>query len=279
MSIVNITAYRFMALSRQELPVYQNQLKTLAQTHALKGTILLSEEGINLNLSGLAENIKAYQCALNETAVFAELTYKESISEKPPFSRLLVRIKKEIIQMGCDNIQPVNETAPYLSPEKLKAWYQQGRDMVILDTRNTYEVALGTFAQAIDLNLETFREFPQAIENLPDSMKEKPIVTFCTGGIRCEKAAVLLQQKGFQEVYQLEGGILNYFAQCGGEYFNGECFVFDDRVAVSTQLKETYTRLCKKCGSALTAKQADQDCRCYIFPSNPNSHDSHHQNA
>jgi UPF0176 protein len=262
MNIVNIAAYKFIALDANELLALQTTLKEKAQVCELKGTILLSAEGMNLMLAGARDNIRAFQQFLAEIPAFTDLTYKESLSEDWPFNRLIVRSKKEIIRMDCDEVQPVVEKADYVSPQTLQQWYEQQRDMVIIDTRNDYEVSLGTFEQALDLKLTTFSEFPQAIENLPEWMKEKPVVTFCTGGIRCEKAALLLRKKGFREVYQLEGGILNYFAQCGGEHFRGECFVFDNRVAVNPRLRETDTRLCKVCGNPLTVAQLDDHCCC-----------------
>lgn len=236
MRLVNIAAYQFVALSETQLIDLQKKLKEKAQVEALKGTILLSHEGINLMMAGEPDGIENYKAFL--ATLFSNLTYKESLSEKEPFSKLLVRIKKTIIHMGTDEVDAVNEKTAYVTPKMLKAWYEEKKDMIVLDVRNDYEKNFGTFAEAIDLNIPTFRDFPEAVEKLPEDFKNKPIVTFCTGGIRCEKAAVLLQKKGFKEVYQLEGGILNYFSQCGGDYFEGDCFVFDNRIAIDAQLKE-----------------------------------------
>ena len=168
---------------------------------------------------------------------------------------MLVRLKREIISMGIDEIQPEKQTVPRISPQQLKQWYDDGRDMVVLDTRNAYECALGSFDNAVDLDLDTFRQFPDAIDWVSEEIKSKPVVTFCTGGIRCEKAAELMKRKGFQNVYQLDGGILNYFEQIGGEHWHGECFVFDKRVALNTQLQETDTTQCYACRQVLTIDQ------------------------
>lgn len=241
---INISGYKFVALPAAELTTWQTTLKTEAAAHALKGTILLSEEGINAFLSGTREAIDAYVAYLQGIAYFHDITFKESVSDVMPFSRLLVRIKQEIISMGIEAVRPHEKTAPYLAPEALKQWYDEQRDFIILDTRNDYEIAVGSFDQAVDLHIENFRQFPEAIQSLPEDYKQKPVVTFCTGGIRCEKAAAYMQQQGFKEVYQLEGGILSYFEKVGGDHYHGECFVFDDRLTVNPQLAATDTERC-----------------------------------
>lgn len=255
MKIVNIAAYKFVTLKEAALPQWRIELKEKALQCDLKGTILLSTEGINLILAGSHNDIDAYKNFLERYSVFQGLFYKESFSDYKPFTRMLVRLKKEIISMGRPEIEPEQKTAPRLSPQAFKQWYQEKRDMIVLDTRNDYEFEMGTFENAVDLNLETFRAFPDAIDLLPDSMKEKPVVTFCTGGVRCEKAAQLMLDKGFKEVYQLDGGILNYFEQCGGDFYHGECFVFDQRVALDSDQRETQTTQCYACRSTLTVEQ------------------------
>ncbi|WP_423062949.1 rhodanese-related sulfurtransferase [Candidiatus Paracoxiella cheracis] len=255
MNIINIAAYKFVTLTENDLPKLRIALREEAMQCNLKGTILLSLEGINLILAGLHDDIEAYKAYLESFESFQGLVYKESVSDYKPFTRMLVRVKKEIISMGREEIKPEHETAPRISPEEFKRWYEEKRDMVVLDTRNDYEVALGTFDEAIDLNLETFRGFPDAVDLLPAWMKEKPIVTFCTGGVRCEKGAELMRKKGFKNVYQLDGGILSYFEKCGGEHYHGECFVFDHRVAVDTKLNETATTQCYACRSPLTVEE------------------------
>ncbi len=230
--ILHIAAYRFVTLSTAQLAEWRGLFKVQAQLYGLKGTILLSSEGINLFLAGGSENIAEFKNFLSTFPQTANLSFRETGSEKQPYKRLLVKIKKEIISMGEPEIQPEKNAAEYLEPSTLKEWLQQKRSVVILDTRNQYEVEKGTFKEAINLGLKNFRSFPRAAKQLPDEMKQMPIVTFCTGGIRCEKAALWLKKQGYQEVYQLQGGILNYFEQCGREYFQGECFVFDERVMI-----------------------------------------------
>lgn len=231
-NILNIAAYRFIALQENILPEWRVILKNKAVDCGLKGTILLSSEGINLFLAGLQENITEFQNFLAEFPELKGLTFRQTWSEHQPFKRLLVRLKKEIISMGQADIQPEQGPAPYIEPQTLRQWYEQGRPMLVLDTRNQYEVECGTFANALSLGLKNFRSFPQAVAQLPPEAQQTPIVTFCTGGIRCEKAALWLKKLGFSEVYQLHGGILNYFEQCGSDYFQGQCFVFDERTTV-----------------------------------------------
>src|SRR3989338_4079091 len=251
--IVNLSGYRFVSLQADALPVLRADLLTAAKGFALKGTILLSTEGINAFLAGTRDNVDAFLAVLRAAPEFDGLEFKESFTDYQPFNRMLVRIKKEIIPMRNNAIKPSEKTAPSISPETLRQWYLEKRDMIVLDTRNEYEVQLGTFENAMDLHLAHFHNFSDAVDYLPESMKEKTVITFCTGGIRCEKAAELMVQKGFKNVYQLSGGILNYFEQCGGDFYTGECFVFDQRVAVDSQLKETKTKQCFDCRTPLHA--------------------------
>ncbi|EKD77020.1 MAG: pseudouridine synthase, RluA family [uncultured bacterium] len=251
LSIVNLSGYRFVSLHDTQLPQLRADLKAKTVACALKGTLLLSREGINVFLAGTRENIDAFLIFFRSIPEFTDMWFKESFTDYQPFNRMLVRLKKEIIPMGESTVVPSIKTAPYISPEELRQWYAENRDMVVLDTRNVYEIKLGTFDHAMDLHINHFREFNEAIDFLPDEMKEKIIVTFCTGGIRCEKAAELMAQKGFKNVYQLNGGILNYFEKCGGDFYHGECFVFDQRVAVNSALQETDAKQCFDCRAAL----------------------------
>lgn len=249
--IVNLSGYLFVSLPEEQLPRMREDMKTKALACSLKGTILLSPEGINAFLAGTRLNVDTYMTYLQGIPAFAALRFKESFSDYQPFNRLLVRLKKEIIPMNKASVVPEQKTAPYVSAATLKQWYAEKKDMVVLDTRNDFEVALGTFENAMDLNLGHFREFDEAIDFLPQDMKEKTVVTFCTGGIRCEKAAELMAQKGFKNVYQLDGGILKYFEECGGDFYKGDCFVFDQRVALNSALQETQTKQCFDCRTPL----------------------------
>lgn len=250
--ILNVAAYKFVELET-ELEERRQKLKEFCFELGLRGTILLSPEGINMFVAGEPEQVHALLAHLRTTAEFADLEVKESFSEKVPFRRMLVRIKKEIIPCGIASVQPGERTSPKLTAKELKQWLDEGRSFRLLDTRNKYEVDLGTFAQAEHLELDHFRDFPEAIESLPEEAKDEPIVMFCTGGIRCEKAGPLMEQEGYREVYQLDGGILKYFEECGGEHYEGSCFVFDGRVALDPELNPTGNLLCFACQAVLTA--------------------------
>ena len=260
MAIINISTYKFVTLSAGSLPDLRVVLKDEADACSLKGTILLSTEGINCFLAGTREHIDRFKAFLAARPAFSDMTYKESESDYQPFSRMLVRLKKEIISMGHPEIEPEKKKAPTISPEKFKQWYEDNKDMVVLDTRNDYEIALGTFESAVDLDIENFRQFPDTVKLLSDEIKKKPVVTFCTGGIRCEKAAEYMLENGFEEVYQLDGGILNYFEKCGGEHYDGDCFVFDKRVAVDSDLNEADVEQCYGCRGVIAASQKEVPC-------------------
>jgi UPF0176 protein len=238
LSIINITAYRFVQISDYILPKLQISLQAKAKELDLKGTVLLSVEGINLFISGKNDAICTFQNFLKSYSYFHNLEFKKSFSNFQPFNKMLVKLKKEIISFGIHNINPEIYTAPYITPEKLNILLKKRSDLILMDTRNTFEVEFGTFKNAINLHLEKFRDFPDAIKKLPKELKQLPIVTFCTGGIRCEKASAYLLDNGYQEVYQLEGGILNYFEKCGESHFEGHCFVFDGRESLTSNLEK-----------------------------------------
>ncbi len=251
-SFVNIAAYKFVGL--ENLRERREDLREFCQRWDLKGTILLSREGINLFLAGKPESISAFLQHLRNQTEFQDLEVKESPSDHQPFSRMLVRIKKEIITLGVEGIDPVNQPSPKLKADTLRQWIREGRPIHLLDTRNSYEVELGTFENAVTLDIDSFRQFPEAIRRLPDSWKQEPVVMFCTGGIRCEKAGPLMEREGYQQIFQLEGGILKYFEDCQGEGYKGDCFVFDKRVAVNPGLQETEAGLCFACQAVLSAE-------------------------
>lgn len=233
-NILNIAGYQFVSLSN--LKQYKQSIQALAEDHQLKGTVLLSPEGINIMLSGIKSNVLHFmQSFSNNTlfSLFSGMNYKQHYSESVAFDRLLIKIKKEIIAFGVDNIDPIRKPAKYIQPVTLKQWLDENRDIYLLDTRNDYEIAEGTFKNAITLPISHFRDFPDAAKNLDENLKKKPVVTFCTGGIRCEKAALLLEQYGFEEVYQLKGGILDYFLFAGTAHYEGDCFVFDKRESIA----------------------------------------------
>ncbi len=244
MSYINISGYKFINLV--DLEDLQNNLKAQCQALELKGTILLSPGGINAFLSGTRLAIDSFYEYLPTTGL-PTIAFKESTSIEAPFKFMRVKIKSEIVTMGVPDINVAQKPAPSIAPVVFKQWIEEGKEMIILDTRNDYEVQLGSFKNATHLNIKNFRSFPNAAKTLPPDYKNKTIVTFCTGGIRCEKAAPLLISEGFQDVYQLDGGILKYLEECGQSYFEGECFVFDKRIAIDGELQETNTVQCHGC--------------------------------
>ncbi len=233
MEILNITTYKFLPLT--ELSALQTALRTLAESCALRGTILLSEEGINFNLAGETTNAERFITELSKDERFADCPYKRSLSDFIPFHCLKVQLRDEIITFKQEGIAPAEHTVKHLSPKLFKQWLDEGKDMVVLDTRNTFEVEMGTFESAVQVDIEKFSDFCDAVDTLPDDAKNKPVVPFCTGGVRCEKAGPALEHLGFKEVYQLDGGILNYFSECGQSHYHGECFVFDERITITAE--------------------------------------------
>lgn len=240
-SILNIAAYRFVPL--RNLAAWQADLLQAAQRLGLKGTVLLAEEGINLFLAGAQSDVRQWLQHLQSHEPFAGLRAKESWSDRVPFQRLRVKIKREIIRMNQPAVVPAAGRAPAVDAHTLVRWLNQGcddlgRPVVTLDTRNRFEVDEGSFAGALDWNLSKFSEFPQALAQHADSLRDKTVVSFCTGGIRCEKAALVMQEAGLEHAYQLEGGILQYFQDMqGAPHWRGRCVVFDDRGSLDAELR------------------------------------------
>ncbi len=255
-SILNIAAYKFVSL--EGLPERREVFRKMCRQCELRGTVMLSPEGINCFLAGAPESLRRWVQWLRGMEEFADIEVKESYSDHQPFNRMLVKLKKEIIAFGVEDIDPRRRTSPKLSAEELKRWLDEGRDVTLLDVRNDYEVKLGTFASAQAIGVDHFRDFPAAVDALPEDLKEKPVVMFCTGGIRCEKAGPLMQGKGFQNVFQLDGGILKYFETCGEAHYDGDCFVFDDRVALDPRLQPTKAAQCYACQAVLTPEEQQQ---------------------
>ncbi len=260
-NVVNIAGYQFVPLS--ELPSLRERLLAQCKVLGLRGTILISTEGINVFVAGGTLEIDALLKELRTIRGLENFSPKVSVSDEQPFNRMLVRIKKEIISFGIPGIEPGRRTSQKLAPRELKCWLDEGRPVTLLDTRNTYEVKLGTFKNAVTLGIDHFRNFPKAIGQLPAELKQRPLVMFCTGGIRCEKAGPYMEREGFEQVFQLEGGILKYFEECGDEYYSGECFVFDKRIGVDASLAETENTQCFNCLAPLSV--ADQQDARYAF--------------
>lgn len=249
--IVVAALYKFVAL-----PDYQaisGPLKDRCEALGLKGTLLMAHEGINGTVAGGREAIDALLAYLREDERLADLEHKESPSDEQPFYRMKVKLKKEIVTMGVEDIDPLRSVGTYVAPGD---WNDLISDpeVLVIDTRNHYEYAIGSFERALDPQTETFREFPQYVEDNLDPGRYKKVAMFCTGGIRCEKATAYMKEQGFEEVYHLQGGILKYLEEVPAEQslWRGECFVFDNRVAVDHALQPGSYDQCHGCRHPIT---------------------------
>ena len=257
LKISNITGYKFIPITdRKSL---QGKIQKHSNKLGLKGTVLISEKGLNFSIAGEHKAIQDFVKFLRSDKRFSDIDIKTTYNDYQPFRKMLVRIKKEIISMGIDEIDPFTFTGEKITPKELQDKLNNNEDIVLLDTRNEYEVRLGTFEDAVDLNLDSFRDFPNKIMSFDQKMKNKEIVMFCTGGVRCEKASALMLKNGFKNVKQIDGGVIKYFEDTGGSYWNGDCFVFDDRVALDKNLNETDYILCFRCREPLNKKEIDSD--------------------
>ncbi|WP_111930518.1 sulfurtransferase [Paraburkholderia bryophila] len=264
MSIVNLSAYHFATI--EDTAAWRPFVTERCNALGLRGTVLLAPEGINLFVAGTREATDTFIDYIRHDALFegkfATLQFKESLSGKQPFTRMLVKLKREIITMKKPAIRPELGRAPFVDAPTLKHWLDrghddQGRPVVMLDTRNAFEVDVGTFENALDYRISKFSEFPEVIEQNRADLEGKTVVSFCTGGIRCEKAAIHMKEVGIENVYQLEGGILKYFEEVGGAHYRGDCFVFDYRTALNPQLEPTSTVQCFGC-RAVVPPEAQQ---------------------
>ena len=244
--------YKFTKISL--LSELQTEFYEFLKSSGIKGTVLLAEEGINGTVSGSSKSIDKFKNFLFQKDLLSESDFKVSSADFMPFPRLKVKLKKEIVTIGNCEINPGKKVGEYVDPLD---WNQliTDEDVLVLDTRNTYEVSIGSFEGAIQPETTNFREFPEWAETEGSKLpKDKKIAMFCTGGIRCEKASSLLKDKGFEKVYHLKGGILNYLEKVKPEesLWNGECFVFDDRVALNHKLEPGSYDLCHGCRMPIT---------------------------
>lgn len=241
--VLVVAFYQFVSVG--DTLALRTRLREKVRDMGIRGTILISSEGINCMFGGPEDRVReliqelysALEPALKALPHFQGFALKESWYDKIPFARMLVKIKKEIIAFGRPDVRPAELTGPRLEPRDLKKWLDEGKEVVLLDTRNEYEIDHGTFKGARRMGLNYFRDFPKKLKEMAPELKDKTVVMFCTGGIRCEKATALAMtdefKEQFKDVYQLEGGILKYFEECGTEHYDGTCFVFDQRIALT----------------------------------------------
>lgn len=246
MSIVVAALYKFVTL--EDFHELRQPLLDVCLQAEIRGSLLLAREGINGTIAGTRVGIDQVLAFLRADPRFADLEHKESLDERQPFLRMKVKLKKEIVTLGVDGIDPNELVGTYVEPQDWNAIISDP-SVLVLDTRNDYEVKVGTFRGAINPNTETFREFPQFTEQFDPAQYQK-VAMFCTGGIRCEKASAFMLQQGFGEVYHLRGGILKYLEEVPAEssLWDGECFVFDHRVTVDHDLQKGHFELCHGCG-------------------------------
>lgn len=252
-----IAFYKFVPL--QDLESWKKHFQEALSRFELKGTMLIASEGINCGLAGSERDIPAFKSWLGSYPEFSGIVYKDSFCSSAPYARAAVKTKKEIVTIKIPGMNPLHHEAARVSPEELARWYKEGKEFLILDTRNQFEYELGSFENAMDITTKSFHEFPDRVRALPEDWKDKTIVTFCTGGIRCEKAAPLMATMGFKDVYQLDGGILGYFEKVGGANWKGECFVFDARVALDSSLKPTGSVICPACQKIVRKNERSAD--------------------
>lgn len=249
--VVVAALYKFASL--EDCATMQVPLRMLCRKNKVYGTLLLAQEGINGTIAGPREGIDAILQWLRSDPRLSDLEHKESYAHEQPFYRLKVRLKREIVTMGLPEVNPAECVGTYVEPE---AWDELigDPDVLLIDTRNDYEVEIGTFKGAVDPKITHFREFPDYIRDHYDPKKHKKIAMFCTGGIRCEKASSFMLGEGFEEVYHLKGGILKYLERTSeeGSKWDGECFVFDERVAVDHSLNRGQYDMCRGCRCPLS---------------------------
>lgn len=256
--IVICAMYKFVTLDNYE--DMRAPLLDTMEKNGIKGTLLLAKEGINGTVSGTRSGIDALLHYLNQDERINPISFKESFDEEQPFYRTKVKLKKEIVTMGVEGIDPRKTVGTYVKPQD---WNQliSDPDVTVIDTRNDYEIEIGTFKHAINPNTESFREFPDYVAKQLDPSKNKKVAMFCTGGIRCEKSTAYLKEQGFDEVYHLEGGILKYLEEVPKEesLWEGDCFVFDNRVAVNHDLEKSIYDQCYACRLPITKEDKLSD--------------------
>ncbi len=240
--IVIASFYKFVPLT--DFETMREPMLAKMRDINIKGTIILAAEGINGGFAGKREEMELFYQYMRGDSRFADLNFKETFDEQNPFDKAKVKLRKEIVTMGIQNVDPTKSVGIYLNPDE---WHEFIKDpeVILIDTRNDYEFELGTFKNAINPDTENFREFPEYVEKHLQDKKDKKIAMFCTGGIRCEKSTAYLKEQGFEKVYHLQDGILNYIESIPEDesLWEGACFVFDDRVAVNHQLERVYPQL------------------------------------
>ncbi|WP_100752659.1 rhodanese-related sulfurtransferase [Vibrio salilacus] len=250
--------YKFVRL--EDYVELRQSLKALMEKHQIRGTLLLASEGINGTVASTREGIDALIAWFKQDARLADIVYKESFEVTQPFNRSKVKLKKEIVTLGVEGIDPRHVVGTYVKPNEWNDLISDP-DVFVVDTRNDYEIEIGTFKNAVNPKTATFREFPEYVAENMDPSKHKKVAMFCTGGIRCEKSTAYMKEQGFEEVYHLEGGILKYLEEVPEEksMWQGDCYVFDGRVAVNHQLEKSEYEMCNACRLPITQQDIESE--------------------
>lgn len=260
-NIVVAALYKFTRFS--DFEQYRDPILNTMLDNEVKGTLLIASEGINGTISGSRQGIDNVLDYLRRIEAIGSFTFKESYTDAQPFYRTKVKLKKEIVTMGVENIDPLQSVGRYVKPQDWNALISDP-EVILIDTRNDYEVQIGTFQNAVNPNTDTFREFPDYVAKELDPSKHKKVAMFCTGGIRCEKSTAFMREQGFEEVYHLEGGILKYLEEipASESMWQGDCFVFDNRVSVNHDLEKGAYEQCFACRMPIT--QDDMQSASYV---------------
>ncbi|EEX32246.1 MULTISPECIES: oxygen-dependent tRNA uridine(34) hydroxylase TrhO [Vibrio] len=250
--------YKFVRL--EDYVELREPLKALMEQHEIRGTLLLANEGINGTVASSREGIDTLLAWFKQDSRLADIVYKESFDTNQPFNRTKVKLKKEIVTLGVEGIDPRHVVGTYVKPDE---WNELISDpeVFVVDTRNDYEIEIGTFKNAVNPKTDTFRDFPEYVAENMDPAKHKKVAMFCTGGIRCEKSTAYMKEQGFEEVYHLEGGILKYLEEVPEEesMWEGDCYVFDGRVAVNHQLEKSGYEMCNACRLPITQEDMESE--------------------
>ena len=266
---LNISGYRFIQVD--DVSATLDHIESFCAELDLKGSIFIAKEGINISLAGNVLAIQTFISKLNEDAHFSKIRFHQTYSKNVPFNKLIFKIKNELVPLGKNLFNSKTYAHQYLPAKKLQQWLDEGKDITLLDMRNEFEFELGTLQGAQHLHLNGFRQLPtkhDAINHIP---KDKPVVTFCTGGIRCEKAGPFIESLGFNEVYQLDGGVIEYLRQTKGKHWQGKCFVFDDRISLDKHLRSEHCDLCLVCQKMLIESEHQVCSKCIDAGRVPNA--------
>jgi len=250
MEYKTITFYKYVKLDNPDQ--ITGYFRGLCESLDLLGRILIGKEGVNAGVSGTKDNIEKFKKIIESKRQFAKMTYREQEVQDNSYHKLVVKVRNEIVTLGKD--VDMTKKGRHVTPSRLKKWLDRNEEVIMLDARNDYEAKIGKFNNAVVLPIDKFRDFPEAAEKALKGKEDKRIVMYCTGGIRCEKSSAYLRQKGFKNVFQLQGGIINYANQFPNDYYKGKCFVFDDRISGDVKSENVMSK-CELCGV---------DCDLYI---------------